>query len=130
MQGRQVTFRYKDRSDDNKEKLMTLDVVDFIYRFLLHVMPKGFMRIRHFGFLANAVRKQSLAKCRQYLCPEKEADDCAVEKDDETWQQLFERLTGIDVTLCPVCKTGHLILKEAIPKIQSRWSHAGRAISS
>lgn len=128
MQGRQVTFRYKDRADDNKEKLMTLDAVDFIYRFLLHVMPKGFMRIRHFGFLANAVRKQSLAKCRQYLCVED--DDCAAKKDEETWQQLFERLTGIDVTLCPVCKTGHLIPKETIPKIQSRWSHAGRAASS
>lgn len=128
MQGRQVTFRYKDRADDNKEKLMTLDAVDFIYRFLLHVMSKGFMRIRHFGFLANAVRKKSLARCRQYLCVED--DGCAAKKDDETWQQLFERLTGIDVTLCPVCKTGHLIQKEPIPKIQSRWSHGGRAVSS
>ncbi len=128
MQGRQVTFRYKDRADDNKEKLMTLDAADFIRRFLLHVMPKGFMRIRHFGFLANAVRKQSLARCRQYLCVED--NDSAVEKDDETWQQLFERLTGIDVTLCPVCKTGHLIPKEAIPKKPSTCFFVGRAAES
>jgi hypothetical protein len=132
MQGRQVTFRYKDRADDNKEKYMTLDAVDFLCRFLAHVMPKGFMRIRHFGFMANAIRKKSLTKCRKHLAVEEDPADCAAKEDraDETWQQLLERLTGIDVTLCPACRTGHLIQKEPIPKRPSKWGHLGRADSS
>ena len=132
MKGRQVTFRYKDRADDDKQKLMTLDAVDFLCRFLTHVMPKGFMRIRHFGFLANSVREKSLARCREHLAVETEADDNTAEEAcvAETWQQLFKRLTGIDVTLCPACNTGHLIQKEPIPTKPRKWIHGGRAETS
>ena len=132
LKGRQVTFRYKDRADDNKKKLITLDAVDFLSRFLTHVLPKGFMRIRHFGFLANAVRKDALARCREHLRAETEPGDAVASEDrkDETWQQLLERLTGIDVTLCPVCNTGHLVQKEPIPKAPPKWFHLGRAVSS
>jgi len=132
MQGRQVTFRFKDRADDNKQKLLTLDGVDFLCRFLLHIMPKGFMRIRHFGFLANAIRKESLARCREHLTAENDSSDCTAPENrlDETWQQLLERLTGNDPTLCPFCRTGHFIQKEPIPKKTSKWFHMGRAASS
>jgi Putative transposase len=62
----EVTFSYRDRKDQNRKKTITLDAHDFIRRFLLHVIPKGFVRVRHFGFLANR-SKGLLAKCRQLL---------------------------------------------------------------
>jgi hypothetical protein len=63
----QVTFTYRDRKTGNSRKSMTLAAEEFIRRFLLHVLPNGFMRIRHFGFLANRSKKQSLSRCRQLL---------------------------------------------------------------
>jgi predicted Zn-ribbon and HTH transcriptional regulator len=131
LQGGEVTFRFKDRADGNKQKLLTLDAVEFLRRFLTHILPKGFMRIRHFGFLANPVRKKSIALCRQLLAVEDQHDDCAVKDDPgcETWQQLLLRLTGVDVTLCPLCKAGHLIQQETIPKAPSKWFQVGRSAS-
>jgi hypothetical protein len=64
-----VTFRWKDYKQGNAIRLMTLDAVEFIRRFLLHVLPRGFQRIRHFGFLANRVRQAKLAVCRALLPP-------------------------------------------------------------
>ena len=63
----QVRFRYKDYRAGNRPKTMTLEAVEFLRRFLLHVLPKSFMRIRHFGFLANRVRRTALALCRRFL---------------------------------------------------------------
>ena len=62
-----VTLSYRDRKDGERKKIMTLEAQEFIRRFLLHVLPDGFMRIRHFGFLANRSKKQALAQCRQLL---------------------------------------------------------------
>ena len=62
-----VTFRWRDSRDGNKQKLMTLDAVEFIRRYLLHVLPCGFVKIRRFGFLANRNRRASLALCRTLL---------------------------------------------------------------
>jgi len=59
-----VTFEWKDYADGNQIKMMTFEAVEFIRRFLLHVLPSGFVRIWHFGFLANRVRKEKLALCR------------------------------------------------------------------
>ena len=128
MHGRQVTFRYKDRADGDKQKLITMDALEFTRRFLTHVLPNGFMRIRHFGFLSNALRKESIPLIRRLLTTQNETD-CIFDDDlvSETWQQLMRRLTGIDVTLCPACKTGHLIEKETIHP--SKWSLPGRAAS-
>ena len=131
MEGRQVTFRYKDRADDDKQKTLTLDAADFLCRFLNHIMPKGFMRIRHFGLLANSVRKKAIARCREYLDANHPRDgDTLQDPEKQTWQQLLERVTGIDATLCPICKTGHLIPKKSIPRGPPKWVHAGRAESS
>ena len=58
---------YRDRKDGDRKKIMTLEAQEFIRRFLLHVLPDGFMRIRHFGFLANRSKKQALAQCRKLL---------------------------------------------------------------
>jgi hypothetical protein len=63
----QVTFTYRDRKDNDRLQSMTLDAHEFIRRFLLHVLPDGFMRIRHFGFLANRAKKHALPQCRKLL---------------------------------------------------------------
>jgi Putative transposase/Transposase zinc-binding domain len=71
MGGAAVRFRWKDYRDDNKQKTMTLTGEEFIRRFLLHVVPKGFQRIRYYGFLANSCREQKLARCRELLANQK-----------------------------------------------------------
>jgi hypothetical protein len=63
----QVTLSYRDRKDGDRKKIIILDAHEFIRRFLLHVLPDGFMRIRHFGFLANRSKKQALAQCRKLV---------------------------------------------------------------
>jgi hypothetical protein len=63
----QVRFRWRDSKHNNRIKVMTLDAVEFIRRFLLHVLPQGFVRIRHFGLLANRNRRRALALCRMHL---------------------------------------------------------------
>jgi hypothetical protein len=75
LEGGKVTFRWKDYADHTRTKLMTLDAVEFIRRFLLHVVPSGFVRIRHCGILANRVREANLARCRELLdAPAYDAD--------------------------------------------------------
>lgn len=67
MENSRVTFEYKDYADGNKSKVMTLEATEFIRRFLLHILPSGFVRIRQFGFLANRSRGKKLALCRELL---------------------------------------------------------------
>jgi predicted Zn-ribbon and HTH transcriptional regulator len=101
-----VTFRYIDRTDGGKCKQITISAKEFIRRFLLHVIPNSYKRIRHFGFLANRNKKQELRKCRELLglCPE------PPEIPEETLQEKMLRLTGTDITECPRCKQGHMKL--------------------
>ena len=78
------------------------------------VLPKGLVSIRYYGFLANSVKQQRIALCRQLLG----ANDESVPPDPaETWQELLQRLTAVDPTLCPVCGTGHMALFFSIPAI-------------
>jgi len=63
----QVTLRWRDSAHGNQQKLMTLDAVEFIRRYLLHILPSGFVKIRHFGFLANRNRRDDLTLCRTLL---------------------------------------------------------------
>ena len=105
MEDDQVTFHYKDRADDNRRKSMTLPAVTFLRRFLLHVLPPGFVRIRHYGFLANSVRRERIALCRRLLGVR--AKDVPPART-ESWEELLLRVTGKDVTRCPQCKAGHL----------------------
>src|SRR5580698_4268553 len=67
MDGGRVSFQWKDYRDDNRQKTMTLPAEEFIRRFLIHVLPDGFHRIRYFGFLANCHRARKLALCRKLL---------------------------------------------------------------
>jgi hypothetical protein len=102
----QVTFRWKDRAHGNQEKLLTLDAQEFLRRFLLHVLPRKLVRIRHYGFLANAVRRREVAHCRLLLGQPKEEENAA--PGPVPWQELLLRLTGRDVTRCPKCVEGRL----------------------
>jgi hypothetical protein len=64
-----VTFRWKEYQRGNRQRVLTLDAVEFLRRFLLHVLPRGFQRIRHYGLLANGVRQVKLLLCRRALEP-------------------------------------------------------------
>ena len=111
VQDGQVTFSYRDRKDGDQLKSMTLPAMEFIRRFLLHVLPDGFMRIRHFGFLANRVKKQNLGRCRQILGLSPALPQSA---DKTTRQQLLD-LTGVDWFQCPCCKQGNMIVIAQLP---------------
>ena len=114
LQGRQVNMAWRDRADGNRRKVLVLDAAELLRRFLLHVLPHGFMRIRHYGFLASSVRGRSLPVCRRLLeVPEKGNNDSPEQR--EPWQELLLRLTGVDVTRCPCCKSGRMIRRAAIP---------------
>jgi hypothetical protein len=85
---------------------MTLKANEFIRRFLLHVLPPRYVRIRHFGLLANRKRNTNIALCRKILGNGKAATKRNGKK--ETWQEQLLRICGIDVTLCPVCRKGRM----------------------
>ena len=122
----QVTFRYRDRADANRSKTMTLAAPEFLRRVLLHVLPRGFVRIRHYGFLANCNRTAAIARCREEFGPEQLPPEAPLR---ETWIELHLRLTGVDVTLCPACKEGHMVIVAGLPPIRSDHRLPGRATS-
>jgi hypothetical protein len=104
-----VTLSYRDRKDSDRKKTMELEAHEFIRRFLLHVLPDGFMRIRHFGFLANRAKKQTLARCRKLL----DCDPVLPACSNLSTKELLLKLTGIDLTRCPSCLEGTMIAIEA-----------------
>ena len=107
-----VSFHYRDRKDKDSLKIMTLDADEFIRRFLLHVLPPKFMRIRYFGFLANRLKKQNLKRCRELLGLSPQLSE-SIEK---TTQELMLQLTGIDLNMCPRCQKGSMIvISELLP---------------
>lgn len=95
-----VTFRYRDRVNGNQMRTMKLRGVEFLRRFLLHVLPKGFVRIRHFGLLANRVRNANLARCRSLL-----GASTTTKLDSETPTANRDEDPGL---LCPTCRAGRL----------------------
>ena len=117
LQDGQVTFRWKDRAHGNAPGLATLDAPTFLRRFLLHVLPHRFVRIRHYGFLANPVRLQKLPRIRQWLAPSALAPESHAPREPERWDALLLRLTGKDVTRCPRCGVGHLVVVEELPAL-------------
>jgi hypothetical protein len=91
----QVTFLWKDYANGDKQKKMTVAVTEFLWRFFQHVLPKGFVRIRHFGFLANRQRKALLEICRALLRV-------------LLAQPVAGTGTGAELPLCPACRLGRL----------------------
>jgi hypothetical protein len=105
-----VSFRYKDR-EHNRVKQTTISAVTFIRRFLLHTLPQGFVRIRHYGFLANRNRTATLNLIRRLLNVPAHVHAMA-----HSLQEMVLKLTGIDITLCPCCKKGRMQLVADIPR--------------
>ena len=113
LQDGEVSFRWRDYSDGDRQKTMTVKAHEFIRRFLLHVLPHRYVRIRHFGLLSNRNRKDDISLCRMLLDSGKTTTK---EKDkQETWQEQLLRICGIDVTTCPVCKKGRMLTVELLP---------------
>ena len=113
-----VSFRYKDYRQDAQQKTMTLEVEEFIRRFLLHVLPEGFQRIRYYGFLANRYREQKLALCRELLdMPTQEPPAPEAAND---YRQRYEELTGSSLSQCPVCHQGHMLVIAILPRSPHR----------
>lgn len=111
----QVSFEWKDYRDGGQVKTMTLSAGEFIRRFLLHVLPAGFQRIRYYGFLGNRYRKQKLERCRQLLGMPNMTDSPNTAGTD--YRDEYEELTGISLHQCPQCKQGRMIMVEILPRL-------------
>ena len=96
----EILLSYRDRKDGDRKKTVTLDAQEFIRRFLLHVLPDGFMRIRHFGFLANRSKKRALPQCRKLLG----LDSALPHYPVESAKDLLLKITGVDLSRCPCCR--------------------------
>jgi hypothetical protein len=105
-----VRFRYRDRSDNNKQKELAISAHEFIRRFLMHVLPRGFTKIRYYGFLAHGNKKTCIALIRDLLG----ATTAHVNKLVESVQEMMLRLTGVDICCCPQCGKGKLVYLEPI----------------
>jgi hypothetical protein len=112
----QVSFQWRNAHRGNARDIMTLEATEFIRRFLLHVLPKGFMRIRHYGVLGNRGRTSQLAACRHLL-----DQPAPIARPPESIAGMMHRLTGKDIDRCPQCHTGHL---EVIMTIYPLWQRA------
>ena len=106
----QVTFTYRDRRDGNQLKELTVSALEFLRRFLMHVVPLGLCRIRHYGFLSNRGKEKQLPRCRALLGqpPPPKAEPV------RDVVALLLRFTGVDVTRCPHCQQGTLVPMERI----------------
>jgi len=113
-----VRFRWKDYRNGNRHGTMTLAAEEFIRRFLLHVLPEGFQRIRYYGFMCNRYRQQKLGRCRELLGMPSEPPAGSEQSDD--YRDHYEAVAGNSLKECPVCQSGHMVLLEVLPRPKSR----------
>jgi hypothetical protein len=109
-----VTFSVKNRKQNRTEPI-TITATEFIRRFLLHSLPNGFVRIRHYGFLANRNRTANLntINCLMGL-------SASFKKQSPSLEDMMLKLTGIDITICPCCNKGKMQLLAELPKLRAR----------
>lgn len=111
MEDDKVSFLWRDYAAGNRNKIMTLNAFEFIRRFLFHILPDRFVKIRHYGLLGSRNRKTNIDLSRRLL------GHCRTNANDnakETWQELLLRVSGIDVTKCPVCQKGRMHRAEVL----------------
>jgi hypothetical protein len=101
---KRVTFRWRDSANSNQQKTMTLDAVEFIRRFLQHVLPSGFVKIRHYGLMANPCRRKSLLTARSLLASQPQPE---ITLSTEQRNAVERR--------CPICGAGRLIVLGWLP---------------
>jgi hypothetical protein len=125
----QVSFRWRNYRHRRRQQTMTLPAHEFIRRFLLHVLPRGFVRIRYYGFLANRHRVRKLRQCRSWLGLSETVPSRPLQRP--SWRILLQTLTGIDPTLCPICKQGRIVtigtIEPAVPIRAPPLSKSGPA---
>ena len=115
-QNGKVTFQWKDRKKHNRTRTMTLDAHEFIRRFLMHVLPKRFTKLRYFGFFANRCRRTRLSLCRQLLnAPPPETDIKLLD-----WKSRHQALTGDSLDTCQTCHQGRMRLLQILPPLWKR----------
>jgi predicted RNA-binding Zn-ribbon protein involved in translation (DUF1610 family) len=111
--GGKVSFRARDNSRPGHQRLVTITAPEFIRRFLLHVLPPRFVKIRHYGLMASGNAKTKLEQARAFLSLQapRANDGLKDRKLDKTktWQEMLQALTGMDLTTCPNCGQGKLI---------------------
>ena len=99
----EVTFTYRDYKDNKKIKEMTLKAEEFIRRFMMHILPPRFMKIRHYGLLGNRNKKTKLAICKKLT------NTANIEYQEITTLEILKKTLGVDFNLCPHCHKGHLL---------------------
>jgi predicted Zn-ribbon and HTH transcriptional regulator len=112
-----VTFSYRNRKNNNEIETMTLPADEFIRRFLLHILPGGFMKIRYFGFLSHKNKKEAVAIIRNLI----NSDVKLPEKIKESINEMMLRLTGTDITCCPKCKKGKM---KVVRKLRDQYCNS------
>jgi hypothetical protein len=112
-----VSFRWKDYRDGNAQKTMTVAANEFIRRFLLHVLPQGFHRIRYYGFLGARHREQNLTHCRELLqMTPLEQQQSEAQEESSDYRAQYEALTGHRLDQCPLCRTGRMLTIQQIAR--------------
>jgi len=111
----QVCFQWKDYRNGDQAKTMTLSADEFIRRFLLHVLPNGFQRIRYYGFLGNRYRQERLAQCRRLLGMQM-SNPLPAPPAEQDYRDRYEELTGCSLRQCPQCQRGRMVLVAILPK--------------
>ncbi|MDB5348947.1 MAG: transposase [Planctomycetota bacterium] len=125
LEGGKVTFRRKDYARGGRPKTMTLSAIEFLRRFLLHVLPAGFVRIRHYGFLANRVCREKLALCSALLEVEPTSDPVAAPAITEP-KEIGDVAAATNV--CPCCGEGRMVIVATVRAIPAPRGRQGRSV--
>ena len=112
----EVRFRYKDYAHGNRRKVLSLEPAEFIRRFLLHILPSGFMRIRHYGILANRAKREKLVQARTAL----DSAPPPQPPEPESVATFWLRVASLDIHQCPNCKAGRMIVIATISASRAR----------
>jgi predicted Zn-ribbon and HTH transcriptional regulator len=115
--GGRITFAYRDRRDNNRKKEIALSADEFIRKYLAHVLPNSYMRIRHFGFLSNRSRKVNIMLVKKLLGV---SSIDTGERSEQSMEEIMLELTGKDISRCPRCKVGIMALHYLIPGFNRR----------
>jgi hypothetical protein len=113
MKDGKITFSYRDYKDSSKRKFMTLDVFEFIHRFLLHILPDNFVKVRYYGILSTRNKKTKLRRCQQLFGIFKKKDNKIKRLG---FEELLKLLKGIDYRKCPCCSNGKMTMVKEIEK--------------
>jgi hypothetical protein len=119
----QVRFKWKDYRGGDQVKTMTLSADEFIRRFLLHVLPNGFRRIRYYGFLGNRHREEN-SLCAAICSACRRSKKTAESVTETDYLDRYEDLTGRSLRQCPQCRQGNMVVVQILP----RWSAPSPAV--